>query len=184
MRLDEAIKSMRETRSTSEQSFTRTRYDIQAKGVLLKAIVSEQITKADACRQIGFRPQTLHKMVMIYKNKLSVSSVEHGKNGVRITVATKIDAAEAVLHYGKSHEEVARAVNISYQQLSVWIRDYNNDLYNLNNVTQISRKKVKTYEVLLGEFKGLEQQLASKKNEVKEALERQHREELAELEAM
>ena len=143
-------------------------------------------------RKIGKKEKTLAELGLTFgmvnqwdkelNGEIEVSSISYGKTGTRYTIPTKIAAVEQVLEQGMTITSVARTVGCNVMSLSKWIQDYKDGLYVLENVTQITRKPIKTVTVLISEIKVMEKELLAKKAEAKQLIAKEYEAKLAELE--
>jgi len=96
-------------------------------------------------------------------------------------ISTKIEAVEQVLDNGKSIAEVSRTMGMNSMSVAKWIKDYQDGLFSLDNVVQVSRKKFRSYDAIIGEITNLEKQLEEKKSEARKALDEEYAEKLKRL---
>lgn len=156
-------------------------FSTELKKDILKYQKENNVTNKKILREFNIYNSLLCAWKKAFKGVITVREVQNGKSGVRYSITTKIAAAEQVLDYGKTASEVAKSLNCSYQSVLKWVDDYREGLFTLEHVTQISRKKFKTYDVLVEELKTLKQQHEAKAEEVKEALKREYDNKIKEL---
>jgi len=175
----ELITEARRCRALSTRGQGQPKYSAELKRSCINAIDKGIFSSAkeftDAC---GFSATITAAWRKELSGTISSRTVSHGKLGVRYSISTKIQAVEQVLTHGKSLNSVAIGVGATWQTVSNWIKDYQNGLYSLENVTQVSRKKFKTSDILIGELKEIESSIESKKEEVRTALRREFEEKL------
>ncbi len=153
-------------------------YPVEFQREVLKACANEGISQVQFSKEIGCHRTTLSKWTYALGGNITSRSVAHGKSGRRYSVSTKIEVAEQVLS-GVQMSVVARKMDVSPMSVSKWVQDYQDGLYVLENVTQISRKKFKSAEILLKELDELQNSLDGKKTEIKDALKKEYEEKLA-----
>lgn len=158
-------------------------YSSELKRDVVDYVNKTGVPMAKVEKELGIADNSLCYWRKQVNGAIESRTVSFGKSGIRYALSTKIQAAEQVIHFSKSITSVAKAMNISTMTISKWVQDYQDGLYALENVTQVSRKKFKTSEVLIQEFEDMKQTIEDKKKEIKEALEREYQEKLAKLTA-
>ena len=116
-----------------------------------------------------------------FEGRIKVRTVTHGQNGSRYSISTKIEAVKQVLEYGNTVTEVITKMGMGHETLTRWIKDYQDGLFNLDHCTQISRKKFRSYDIIIGKIKDAETAITSLKKEAKEALDREYSNKLKEI---
>ena len=159
---------------------TKLRYPLELKKECLKAVSDGMFLNATQfCRICGLVSSSICNWQRTIDKKIHMRTVPHGISGVRHSISTKIQCVEMVLHERVSVKEVSEKTGISSTSITKWLTDYQAGLYSLENVTQVSRKKFKTYEILLGELDKIKSNLYEKKNEIKEALKKEYEDKLS-----
>ena len=141
-------------------------------------------TMKEAADYYGIIHQLLSKWKRQISGKVSARYVKYGKSGIRYNIPTKIEAAKAVIEDGRSMTEVAKAFGTTRITISKWVDDYKMGLYTLDNVIQITRKKMLSSEIILGKLEEAKKKVEDLKRQAKEALEREHQEKLKQLEEL
>jgi len=155
------------------------RYPLSLKKEAVEAVADGRFSSGLEFNQAcGLHSSAVSGWKLTLAGKIQARSVAHGA-GRRYSVSTKIQCVEMVLHEHTPMVEVCKRMDISSTSLTNWVSDYQAGLYSLENVTQVSRKKFKTYEVLLGELDKIKSNLDDKKNEIKEALKKEYEDKLS-----
>ena len=157
----------------------RAKYPLEFKKEVLEAIDKGIFkTQVEFTDEAGLPHTALCAWKKQVQGIISTRIVSHGKIGVRYSISTKIQAAEMVLHAGRSVSQVAEKLGITWDSVSKWVKDYQEGLYSLDSVVQVSRKKFKSSDILLDELTNIELSIEDKKKEIKEALKREYEEKL------
>ena len=157
----------------------KLRYPLSLKREAVEAVKDRRfLSGAEFNKVCGLPSSTVAGWKLTLAGKIQARSVTHGA-ARRYSLSTKIQCVEMVLHEHTSMVAVCKKMGISGSSLKNWIHDYQEGLYALENVTQVSRKKFKTYEVLLGELDKIKSSLDDKKNEIKEALKKEYEDKLS-----
>ena len=167
--------------SCSKSRVGQRKYPKELKNEILDYVKASQLSEKQTADNLNIPATTIRDWQDFRKGKVRVRKVNHGAKGTRYSISTKIQVAIAVLEYGKTRKEVANSFEVALPTVSKWVDDYQEGLYNLDNVTQISRKKFDSFDIIIGEVRKLEAELDKKRIEAKEALEREHKEKLESL---
>lgn len=133
---------------------------------------------------LGLRPYTVKtwfKSTRIERVLIS-KTVEHGKSGQRHTIGTKIRAVEMFKNKEFEKDVICHRLAISTMTLNQWIIDYDDKKFDLDQVTQVTRKEVAETAILMEEYEELKTKLAIKAKELKRAMDRDHKKKIKELE--
>jgi transposase-like protein len=177
------LKKLREEASSFKADKAGRRlFSTEFKKRVVKLIKSNGYGVVDVSEAISVHNTLVYRWVRAHEGKVHVGKVKYGANGHRFTLSTKIEVVETV-KAGYSIDEVTEKFGVGKSTVYSWISDYDKGLYNLDNVVQVVRKEIETYEVLLAEIGELEEELRLKKNKAREALEREYQEKLKKINA-
>lgn len=175
----ELIRRGKEYKALPMQGNGKAKYPMEFKKEVLKAIEDGVFdSQVDFTNEIGLSETALVSWKRQVKGVITSRTVSHGK-GKRHAISTKIEASEMVLHNGNSISQVANKLGVTWESVSNWVKDYQEGLYTLESVVQVSRKKFKSSDVLLGELTNIEASIRDKKKEIKDALKREYEEKLS-----
>ena len=155
-------------------------FSFELKNTILESIKDFK-SLSDAAAYYEIAPTLMSRWRKMSEGIIQIRQVPHGKVGIRYSLSTKIQAAEQVLLGGKSLTEVSRTMGMSTVTVGAWIKDYQDGLYSLESVTQISRKKFRSYELIIGQIKKAEENIDNLKREAKESLDREYQNKLKEI---
>ena len=114
-------------------------------------------------------------------NSLQANFVAHGPRQKRYTIATKIEVVKSALAPNSNISYLAEQLGCSACSIHKWITDYKEGKFNLDNVTQITRKKIQTLEAVLEQIKSKKAELDSLKVTAKQLLEAEYQAKLREI---
>ena len=147
----------------------------------LKQAVLDSLKDFNVIREATDYYGIAYTLVTRWRGGIKSKYIEHGNKGIRYTIPTKIEAAKQVLEEGKTIYEVSVALGTSHQTIAKWVDDYRNDLYTLDHVVQITRKKIRSVDVIIGEVKKMEKEIEKLKQEAKQAIELEYQNKLKEI---
>jgi len=180
--IEEVIEKLNEAKTRADEMNIRNVYSLELKKQVVyvfDSIWTGGVTEFE--NLLGVNPCTINKWKKIIAGHVNVREVKHGKTSVRYAISTKIEAVEQVLDNGKSIAEVSRTMGMNSMSVAKWIKDYQDGLFSLDNVVQVSRKKFRSYDAIIGEITNLEKQLEEKKSEARKALDEEYAEKLKRL---
>jgi len=157
-----------------------SKYPSELKAEILEYMKLYDVTVVEMSNITNIHQNTLSNWKKELK-PFKVREVKHGRSGKRYTLSVKVEACERVLNSGESIEGVRKALSLGHGTVQNWLVDYQKGLYSLENTVQVTRKKVRSYEVIIQEIEDLSEKLETKKVEAKEALTKEYEYRMAKL---
>lgn len=170
-----------EVRKIQEASSGRNIYGMELKKAIIGTLPQFK-TQQEMAKYYNIRADRLNKWKRGFEGVVKARTVSHGRTGIRYAISTKIEACEQVLKYGRTVNSVATSFGVTHNTLSIWVADYQDGKYTLENVVQVSRKKFRTYDLIVKDIEKKENELNTLKEEAKEALKKEFDEKMAVLE--
>jgi len=138
----------------------------------------------DGATYFSLHYQTMMRWKKELLGEVTVNAVSHGAHQQRFTLPTKIDIAKQILSYDKTVVEAAKLMEVGVDTITAWVSDYEKGLFVIENCTQITRKPIRTYTIIMVDIKAATSTLASLKDEAQDHLDKEYAARSAKLGAM
>lgn len=156
----------------------RPRYSDQFKARTLSFISSNKISATSFEKYIGLGAGAvsfwLGKKGKIKNTPgINIKYVDHGPSQKRYTLATKIAVCEKVLRGKHSMREIAEELGMTQPTISGWMADYKAGRFNLDHTITVTRKKIRSFDILVKKIQEKEQEIKALQEEAQEALDKE-----------